>query len=60
MMFAAPTAGCVLACVVSDCAIQETPRALVTAYHVFGLLTLRQVNMGFEKIFFTFDFHILT
>ena len=29
MMFAAPTAGCVLACVVSDCAIRKP------AYHVF-------------------------
>ena len=27
--FAAPTAGCVLACVVSDCAIRETPRTSV-------------------------------
>ena len=29
MIFCAPTAGCVLACLVSDCAIQETPRTSV-------------------------------
>ena len=49
--FAAPTASCVLACVVSDCAIRKL---LV----VPCVLTLRQANMGYEKyslhLIFTF------
>ena len=44
MIFAAPTAGWVLACVVSDCAI-KVPRCLIS---------LRQTNV---KIFFTFFSH---
>ena len=50
--FAAPNAGCVLVCLISDCAIKKLQRTTC-----FGLLTLRQANMG--KIFLTFDFHIL-
>ena len=50
MMFCRP--GCVLACAVS----QETPRNQRTT--CFGLLTLRQANMGYEKyslhLIFTF------
>ena len=50
--FAAPTASCVLACVVS----QETPPNQRTT--CFGLLTLRQANMGYDEyslhLIFTF------
>ena len=50
--FAAPTAGCVLACAVS----QETPCNQRTT--CFDLLTLQQANMGYEKyslhLMFTF------
>ena len=56
MMFSRSTAGCVLACVVSDCAIRETPPTTC-----FGLLTCWHSDRphGIWKIFFTFDFHIL-
>ena len=47
--FVAPTASCVLACVVSDCAIRYQRTTC------FGLLTLRH---GIWKVFFTFYFHI--
>ena len=54
--FAAPTAGWVLACVVSDCAIRKL---LVPAYHVFWPVDTPTGQLGIWKIFFTFDFHIL-
>ena len=43
--FAALAARCVLACVVSDCTIRK-------------LLEVPRANVGYVKIFFTFDFHI--
>ena len=50
--FAAPTAGCVLACVVSDCAIRKQ------AYHVFWPADTPTGQHGIWKIFYTFYFHI--
>ena len=57
--FAAPTAGCVLACVVSDCAISSwSGKLLGQRTTCFGLLTLRQANTGYEEyswhLIFTF------
>ena len=64
--FAAPTAGCVLACAVSQEPVYhvfwQTPGVLTlpvySAVWCFDLLTLRQANMGYEKyslhLIFTF------
>ena len=56
--FAAPTAGCVLACVVSDCAIRETPRTSVPRVLACWPVDTRTGHMGYEKyslhLIFTF------
>ena len=56
--FAAPTAGCVLACVVSDCAIRETPRTSVPSVLAWWPVDTPTGHMGYEKysihLIFTF------